>query len=456
MTTANKIVRVEDRVERAKGLLLTQFKDKTNINKVVEALVEEIQELDNAVVDLQMFRTLDDAQGVNLTEIGNQLKVPRDNLGDEDYRTAIKVKVLRSKSAGTENDVAEVIRLLLSDPSATITKPHPYTVEIAAFLGCIGDTSAGIRQLSQFIPLNSNTRIIAKKSGVFCFAGGDGLGFSSYGGASGGKIASLVYSDYGVSQRPNFTTYTAQIPPVIIANPPILVAAPEVTGSVVIGSILSTSNGAWQSELPLTYAYQWFRDGVPINGENTNTYTTTTDDQDSGISCRVSAINAAGNVSALSNTIIIFAVDPEESGILVTNIPVNIIEKPTTSISDGDIPVTATAELIFLANGTYDKRFNGVSVETGDFLATTGAGAGDNFTITYQKLNGVDLVTPTVLAEIPLTSDILYKQKITVNRDFSVGGNYRVFIHNKVQNLTEYVDIYIGCEIKTTLQEPEV
>ena len=447
MTTANKIVRVEDRVERAKGLLLTQFKDKTNINKVVEALVEEIQELDNAVVDLQMFRTLDNAKGVNLTEIGNQLKVPRDNLGDEDYRTAIKVKILRSKSAGTENDVAEVIRLLLSDPSATITKPHPYTVEIAAFLGCIGDTSAGIRQLSQFIPLNSNTRIVAKKSGVLCFVGGDGLGFSSYGGASGGKIASLVYSDYGVSQRPNFTTYTAQIPPVVITNPPVLVSPPEITGSVVTGSVLSTSNGVWQSDLSLTYAYQWFRDGVPINDENTTTYTTTIDDQDSGISCRVSAVNAAGNVSALSNTITISAVDPEDTGVNISLIYNSIKTILSSAVTDGIDFKIVTSELIFNADGTINVRKNGVITFTGDYLSTTGVGAGDNYLVSYQILNGESLLEPTQLADLPLTSTVIFKQSINSNLTTSVGGNYRISISNNINDIVEEVDVFIGCEI---------
>ena len=47
MTTAHKIKLVNDRVVRAKALLLSQFKDSPNINAFLEALVDELQVLEN-------------------------------------------------------------------------------------------------------------------------------------------------------------------------------------------------------------------------------------------------------------------------------------------------------------------------------------------------------------------------------------------------------------------------
>jgi hypothetical protein len=449
MVTAHKIVKVEDRVERAKALLLEQFKDKQNINKIVDILVSEIQELDNAIVDVQELRTLSNAKGEQLEEIGAKLKVYRDNLGDEDYRTAIKVKILRSKSAGTENDIAEVIRLLLSDPSATITRPHPYTVELAAFLGCVGDTQAGIRQLAQFMPLNTNTRIVAKRSNVFCFVGGNGKGFSSYGGASGGQIASLVYSDYGTAQRKGYTTYKQSLPPVVTQNSPVLVSLPEVTGSIVTGSILVCTTGVWDSDLPLTYSYQWLRNGVPINAANNDAYTTVTEDEETNVSCQVIASNAAGLDSAVSNSILVLFEDPNDSGIDITSLPVSAI--PSVTVSDGITIVTSSVELIFKSDGTWSLVKNGVEDTTGNYLTTTGVGAGGAYTISYQKLNTVDLITPTENAEITLSANVSFKQEIMSNYNLDVGGNYRVTITETSSGLFAQKDIYIGCLIVTTL-----
>jgi RHS repeat-associated protein len=62
-------------------------------------------------------------------------------------------------------------------------------------------------------------------------------------------------------------------------RPPTLVQAPQVSpaGSVAIGSQLNTSNGTWNVD-PDDFSYQWLRDGQPISGAVSPTYTTTSAD----------------------------------------------------------------------------------------------------------------------------------------------------------------------------------
>jgi hypothetical protein len=83
---------------------------------------------------------------------------------------------------------------------------------------------------------------------------------------------------------------------------PSIAAAPALTGTAVVGSVLSCSQGSFAHE-PTYLLYQWLRSGTVIAGQTGSTYTLQTADLGSSISCSVTAGNGAGAVSATSNAI---------------------------------------------------------------------------------------------------------------------------------------------------------
>lgn len=85
-----------------------------------------------------------------------------------------------------------------------------------------------------------------------------------------------------------------------ISTPPSNARAPNIWGSIQSGNILAADSGLWFGSSPLSYTYQWYRDGGPIPGATNPTYLCTTADEFANISMTVTVTNAAGSVSASS------------------------------------------------------------------------------------------------------------------------------------------------------------
>ncbi|KAA3639751.1 MAG: hypothetical protein DWP92_04215, partial [Armatimonadetes bacterium] len=83
-------------------------------------------------------------------------------------------------------------------------------------------------------------------------------------------------------------------------DPPANATLPAITGIAQVGGDLSVSDGTWTSALPITFEYQWQRcDGacVDIPGENSTTYTVTSDDIGSSVTAVVTATSDVGEAS---------------------------------------------------------------------------------------------------------------------------------------------------------------
>lgn len=175
-------------VQRALERLITKFKDKPVVVGFVTALAQEVQELEDAVYDVWLNRTLDTATGDSLDMWGALLGRARGLLEDDDYRIRLKVKVLLLRASGTIPELMQAFMLLA---------PSPREVSLiarwnAAFeLLILGATSEGDEFHSVLQEAKAaGVRATLRYSGVdasdtFATLGAGGKGFTSIGSPAG-------------------------------------------------------------------------------------------------------------------------------------------------------------------------------------------------------------------------------------------------------------------------------
>lgn len=84
---------------------------------------------------------------------------------------------------------------------------------------------------------------------------------------------------------------------------PVNTVAPVISGTVERGETLSSTTGTWSGTGPITYAYQWKRDGVNIAAATSSTYVLVAADDNAYITCLVSATDDNGTRNKISNTL---------------------------------------------------------------------------------------------------------------------------------------------------------
>jgi len=79
--------------------------------------------------------------------------------------------------------------------------------------------------------------------------------------------------------------------------------APVISGTTTLGSVLTSTTGTWTGNPSPTFSYEWTRNGLPILGATSSTYTLMVADSNANINCFVDATNALGTSTQISNTI---------------------------------------------------------------------------------------------------------------------------------------------------------
>jgi hypothetical protein len=78
--------------------------------------------------------------------------------------------------------------------------------------------------------------------------------------------------------------------------------APAITGTATTGNTLTVSNGTWNNS-PTGFTYQWRRAGVDIPGQTAATHVVVAGDVGQALTCAVTATNASGSATAISNAV---------------------------------------------------------------------------------------------------------------------------------------------------------
>ena len=84
------------------------------------------------------------------------------------------------------------------------------------------------------------------------------------------------------------------------ASAPLNLVATTLTGTATVGNSLSMSDGTWSGTPPITFTYQWRRDGSNISGATSSTYTLVSADAGSAITGVVTATNSVTSVTSVS------------------------------------------------------------------------------------------------------------------------------------------------------------
>lgn len=85
------------------------------------------------------------------------------------------------------------------------------------------------------------------------------------------------------------------------ASAPVNTLAPAVTGTATVGQLLTSTTGTWTGA-GITHTYAWKRSGSNTVLGTASTYTLVAADQTKTMTCTVTATNAFGKVSQVSNT----------------------------------------------------------------------------------------------------------------------------------------------------------
>jgi hypothetical protein len=98
------------------------------------------------------------------------------------------------------------------------------------------------------------------------------------------------------------TEVSTSNPIAVLALMPTNNTLPVITGNIVVGQTLSTTNGSWTNS-PTSYTYQWKRNNVSIVNATTNSYSLVVSDVSKTMTCVVTASNTSGNVLATSSSV---------------------------------------------------------------------------------------------------------------------------------------------------------
>ncbi len=92
--------------------LVGQFKDTPQLEGLVASFVDQIQDTEDAQFQILVTLDLDTQVGAQLDGIGDILVTPRAGLGDDDYRTRLRVQIRIILSDGTVEDILSVLSIV--------------------------------------------------------------------------------------------------------------------------------------------------------------------------------------------------------------------------------------------------------------------------------------------------------------------------------------------------------
>lgn len=121
---------INDHAERAKGRLLEQYRERPNINALVTALVNPLQEIELQLKLLSTERWLANAKGRQLDRYGESVGEERNSRDDAGFKRAIYCRIFINNGGGTPEDIISAIDFVYSPKRIDYTEIYPASFQL--------------------------------------------------------------------------------------------------------------------------------------------------------------------------------------------------------------------------------------------------------------------------------------------------------------------------------------
>ncbi|WP_088005595.1 hypothetical protein [Indiicoccus explosivorum] len=176
----------------------------SNLGKIIQIFSQQLQDLETTNIRIKEWRLIDNAEGVALDLIGENIQQPRGIATDEVYRVLLKSKIARNLSTSDINTIIRVLSLALDADPSTIriqekwndpTEPEPAAIKVIEVpLAKINESGLAPEQFVKIIQktVAAGVKVASiELTGTFEFGGlpmetDAAAGFSDVDGTTGG------------------------------------------------------------------------------------------------------------------------------------------------------------------------------------------------------------------------------------------------------------------------------
>lgn len=134
------VVPITDHVQQALDRLMQQYKEQPRLAAIITALVQQIQDLEDAIYPLDVGRQLATAVGVQLDGLGELIGLKRNGLDDATYRLFLIGTIAKNYSDTTLPTIQTILDLLLDPEVLLIFEKYPAAIAVE-FSGSIREPS---------------------------------------------------------------------------------------------------------------------------------------------------------------------------------------------------------------------------------------------------------------------------------------------------------------------------
>jgi hypothetical protein len=126
-----RVTQITTHEQDALNRLIYQYKGKVNLKNLIKDLsTTQIQEIENAAIELYSRLNIDDSEGVQLNKIGEIVGQPRNGLSDTTYRIFLKAKIAVNVSEGDIEQVISVWKLMTGSSIVSLLEAYPAEVDL--------------------------------------------------------------------------------------------------------------------------------------------------------------------------------------------------------------------------------------------------------------------------------------------------------------------------------------